>query len=372
MSRINRNMFRGVIAGLAMLLLLAGCAPAVTPSSEPAATSGAGVPTSAATQPLTHVPSSTIGNPLTSVADVVAKVKPSVVAINTELVERDIFNRPVTAAAAGSGWIISQDGYIVTNNHVVEGATTVTVVLDDGRSFEADAVYTDPPTDLAVIKISATGLPVVDIGDSAALRVGDAAVAIGNSLGMGISATSGIVSAAGVSLAEQSGQTLLDLIQTDAAINPGNSGGPLVNSAGQVIGINSIKIATVGVEGMGYAISINQALPIIDSLIGQGYVVRPWVGLGLYTVDPFIAARYSLPVTAGVLVTEVASGGPADAAGLEVGDVIVSIDGVDVQQVQDLTDVVYGKQVGDNVDVRYWRGDQEKVAQLVLATSPAA
>ncbi len=256
MKRIDRRIFRTVIAGVALLVLMAGCAPAITQTGEPPASQDSGVTTPSATQPVLHLPTSSPGIPLASVADVVAKVKPSVVAINTELVQRDIFNRPVTAEAAGSGWIISDDGYIVTNNHVVEGATTVTVVLDDGRSFDADEVYTDPPTDLAVLKIGATGLPVAEIGDSAALRVGDVTVAIGNSLGMGISATSGIVSAAGVSLAEQSGQTLLDLIQTDAAINPGNSGGPLVNSSGQVIGINSIKIATVGVEGMGYAISI--------------------------------------------------------------------------------------------------------------------
>jgi serine protease Do len=302
---------------------------------------------------------------------VVAKVKPSVVAISTEMTARDIFNRPVTQAAAGSGWIIGEDGYIVTNNHVVENSTTVTVVLDDGRSFDAEKVYTDPLTDLAVVKIAASGLPVAETGDSSALRVGDGVVAIGNSLGMGISATSGIVSAAGVSLSESAGQTTLDLIQTDAAINPGNSGGPLVNMAGQVIGINSIKIATVGVEGMGYAISINQALPIIDSLIDQGRVVRPWLGVSLYTVDSLVASRYSLAVQEGVLVARVVPGSPAEDCGLQPGDVIVSFAGEEIRDVEDFTSTIFKQQTGSAVEITYWRGEEKIVTSAVLEVTPA-
>lgn len=159
----------------------------------------------------------------------------------------------------------------MTNNHVVAGAESITLTLDDGRTFPVDmnTLATDPLTDLAVLQIDAENLPAIDIGDSSALRVGDWVVAIGNSLGLGISATNGIVSGLEISLPVSSGQTLSDLIQTDAAINPGNSGGPLVNMKGEVIGITSVKIAAVGVEGLGYAISINEAIPIIEELISS-------------------------------------------------------------------------------------------------------
>jgi serine protease Do len=208
---------------------------------------------------------------LPSIADVVAAVKPSVVAIDTE-VTFNTFRRSFTQEGAGSGWIVDESGIIVTNNHVVDGAGSITVTLDDGRTFPVDVnrVATDPLTDLAVLKIDAENLAAANIGSSSALRVGDWVVAIGNSLGLGISATSGIVSGLEVSLPVSSGQTLDDLIQTDAAINPGNSGGPLVNMKGEVIGITSVKIAAVGVEGLGYAISINEAIPIIEELIASG------------------------------------------------------------------------------------------------------
>jgi serine protease Do len=206
---------------------------------------------------------------LPSIADVVAVVKPSVVAINTQTTTLGLFNRRFSQEGAGSGWIVDEDGVIVTNSHVVDGADSISVTLDDGRTFAVDmnTVAADPQADLAVLKIDAENLPAADIGDSSALRVGDWVVAIGNSLGLGISATSGIVSGLEVSLPVSSGQTLDDLVQTDAPINPGNSGGPLVNMKGEVIGITSIKIAAVGVEGLGYAISINEAIPIIEKLI---------------------------------------------------------------------------------------------------------
>ena len=206
---------------------------------------------------------------LLSVADIVAKVKPSVVAINTESTVLGFFNRPFTQEISGSGWIIDENGIIVTNEHVIDGAESITVILDDGRTFPVDinTVATDPQRDLAVLKIDAKNLPAADIGDSSELSVGDWVVAIGNSLGLGISATIGIVSGLEVSLPVSSGQTLYDLVQTDAAINPGNSGGPLVNMNGEVIGITSVKIAAVGVEGLGYAISIDEAMPIIQELL---------------------------------------------------------------------------------------------------------
>jgi len=208
---------------------------------------------------------------LPSIADVVAVVKPSVVSIDTE-VTRSFFRRAYTQEGAGSGWIIGETGIIVTNSHVLEGADSISVTLDDGRIFAVDPnmVVVDSLNDLAVLKINAENLPTLYIGESSALRVGDWLVAIGNPLGLGISAKEGIVSRLDVS-SSVDGQVMDDLIETSAAINPGNSGGPLVNMRGEVIGITSAKVASVGVEGLGYAISIDEAMPIIEALIETHY-----------------------------------------------------------------------------------------------------
>ena len=308
---------------------------------------------------------------LPSIADVVAKVKPSVVAINTEVITYDIFNRPLQQAGAGSGWIIDGDGIIVTNNHVVEGAKSVTVTLADGRTFPAEAVKTDPVNDLAVIKVNAKNLPSVKIGDSRTLRVGDWVVAIGNPLGLGISAKEGIISRLGVSLEVSSGETLYDLIETSAAINPGNSGGPLVNMAGDIIGITSAKIATVGVEGMGYAISVNTAGPIIQELIQTGYVVRPWLGATPYTVDQYVIFRYRLAVNSGAFVTDVTAGSPAEEAGIRQRDVITGFDEKKITTADELNQAVYSSQIGQRVKITFWRGNSEKTTYATLrASSP--
>jgi len=307
---------------------------------------------------------------LPSIADVVALVKPSVVAINTEYVTYDIFNRPYEQQGAGSGWIIDEDGLIVTNNHVVEGAKSVTVTLADGRTFPAETIRTDWLSDLAIVKVSASNLPAAKVGDSAMLRVGDWVVAIGNSLGMGISATKGIVSAKGISLSVSEGQTLDDLIQTDAAINPGNSGGPLLNMAGEVIGITSVKVAQVGVEGMGYAISSNSAKPIIQQLVQKGYVVRPWLGVVLYTVDQYVILRYNLAVDKGALITEMAAGSPADEAGIEPGDVITEFAGKEITSADDLIEAIHSSQIGQKVEITFWRGDVRNTTHATLAERP--
>jgi len=300
----------------------------------------------------------------------VAKVKPSVTAINTEFVTFDIFNRPLRQEGAGSGWIIDEDGIIVTNNHVVEGAKSITVTLADDRTFPAVVVRTDPLTDLAVIRINAENLPAASIGDSSRLKVGEPVAAIGNPLGLGISMKGGWVSRLEVSIDVSAAQTLYDLIETDAAINPGNSGGPLVNMAGEVVGITSIKIAVSGVEGMGYAISSKTAMPIIEQLIQKGYVVRPWLGVGLYTVDQYTVFRYNLTVNKGVLVTEVAPGSPADKAGIEAGDVIVSTNGGEVSTAQELIQAIHSSQIGQRVEINFWRGDTKSTAYAILAESP--
>jgi serine protease Do len=318
-------------------------------------------------------PSQTVEqNTLPCIADVVAQVKPAVVAINVEAISYDMFNRTYREQGAGSGWIIDEDGHIVTNNHVVEGADTITVTLDDGRVLKAEEVSTDPLTDLAVIKIDARDLPVLKVGDSSASNIGEWVVVIGNSLGRGISATQGIVSSTQVSLAVSPGQTLDDLIQTDAAINPGNSGGPLVNMAGEVIGITSVKVAEVGVEGMGYAISSNEAMPVIAQLIEMAYVLRPSLGISTATVDRRIAVIYRLPVSSGVLITEMLVNGPADQAGLKPGDVIIAVDGEEIQSANDFTRAIISKEISQTVEITYWRGkaQHETSATLVEAPSP--
>jgi serine protease Do len=299
-------------------------------------------------------------------------VKPSVVAINVETTQTDVFGRPVTGEGAGSGWIIDPKGIIVTNNHVVEGATRITVLTDDGRSFNAlpGSIATDVLADLAVIRIDATNLPVAVIGDSGKLRVGDWVVAIGNSLGQGIRATVGIVSQQSVSIEMGPGQTLTGLIETDAAINPGNSGGPLVNMAGQVIGINSVKISQVGVDRVGYAIGTGEAAPIIQQLVSSGYVTRPYLGVRMDYLNQVYVARYGLSVTEGALIVEVVAGGPAEAAGLKTGDVIVRFAGREVANPDILRQAIHQGQVGQHVDISFWRGQTQNTVSAILGASP--
>jgi serine protease Do len=303
-------------------------------------------------------------------APVIAEIRPSVVAINTRIPGLDIFGGAMNQKGAGSGWIIDESGLIVTNNHVVEGAGSINVTLDDGRNFSAELVRTDTVSDLAVIKINAPDLKAAKVGDSSRLRVGDWVIAIGNSLGQGISATKGIVSALGVSISVGAGETLYDLIQTDAAINPGNSGGPLVNLLGEVNGITSVKVAEVGVEGTGFAISTREALPIIEDLVKVGYIIRPWMGVSLYSVDQIVIMRYRLAVDRGALVTRIAAGSPADNAGIQAGDVITAIDEKEIKAVDDLNDIVHGYGIGQQINVTYYRGSLKNTVSLVLTASP--
>lgn len=309
--------------------------------------------------------------PLPDFVSVIAKVKPSVVAINTQVVTRDLFNRQFTQEGAGSGWIIDQEGYIVTNNHVIEGAKSITVTLVDGRTFSANIVGTDRFADLAVLKIDAENLLAAIVGDSGELRVGDWVIAIGNAQGEGISATSGIISRKGVEITVGAGQELRDLIQTDAAINPGNSGGPLVNMKYEVIGITSAKLAAIGVEGMGYAISSKTAMPIIGELIQKGYVVRPWLGIVVRDVDQFLKFTERLTVEEGAFVTQLGPGSPAANAGIQQGDVIVSLGGEKITTSQQLIEVIHSQQVGIEVEIIFWRGDSKMTSYTLLVESPS-
>jgi serine protease Do len=361
-----------IALAIVLTLLVSSCSLMSTDNTTPTDTS-----TPAITNPIdtswTPPAIDSETSALPSIADVVALVKPSVVAINVEVTSYDVFNRPYTQQGAGSGWIIDEDGIIVTNNHVVADADSITVTLDDGRIFPVDttSVATDAMTDIAVFRIDAHNLPTVAVGNSENLRVGDWVVAIGNALGEGISATNGIVSRNDVSITDDTGLTQYNLIQTNAAINPGNSGGPLVDMAGEVIGITNAKISAVGVEGMGYAISTEEAMPVIEQLVQTGYVTRPFLGVqNLLTVDQTVAAYYGLDVEQGVLIRGVMDGGPAQTAGLEAGDVITGFNGQEIADVNGLLQALYASQIGQMAEVIYLRDGSQYTAYVLLTESP--
>jgi serine protease Do len=309
--------------------------------------------------------------PVLSTQELVARVAPAVVSIVTESVSYNWFWQPIPQTGAGSGILVSSDGYIVTNNHVVENANKVTVTLSDGRTFEATIVGTDAQTDLAVVKIHASDLSYLHFLKNSLeqLSVLDSVVAVGNALALpgGPTWTLGVVSNLGRSIQVDTGAVLNDLIQTDAAINSGNSGGPLVNMAGQVVGIN-VAIAS-NAENIGFAISTDTAIPVIQSLITKGKVVRPWLGVQVTTVTSAIRRYYNLSATAGALITSVTGGSPAYEAGLRAGDVIVRIDSQVINTAQDLSAAIGSRQVGDRVEITYYRGNAQKVATATLGES---
>ena len=310
--------------------------------------------------------------PLPNIADVVEKGYPGVVTITTEQIVNDMFSRTMLQSGAGSGWILDKTGIIVTNNHVVEGASKVVIQFADGRTYEAAAakVFRDPLTDLAIIKVDLPNLPALTIGDSGKLRVGDWLVAIGNPLGKGTKAKEGIVSGLQVSLSSDEEESLYDLIETSAAINAGNSGGPLLNMKGEVIGITSAKIAKVGVEGMGYAISINSALPILQELINKGYVTRPFLGVELFTVNDYVAYYNGLAVNRGAIVTTIQPGSPAAKAGMRRLDVIIKYQGQQVNTAPELLRALRNSKIGDEISVTFVRGRNTLTATTLLTDSP--
>ena len=302
----------------------------------------------------------------TAVVQAVKKVGPAVVGITTKVYNRDIFNRPVQVGeGVGSGIIFDKDGYIVTNNHVVGNNKTVNVSLADGRTFEGTVIGTDARTDLAVVKITADNLTVAALGDSDTLQVGEPAIAIGNPLGLEFqgTVTAGVISSLNRTIVGEG--VPMELIQTDAAINPGNSGGALVDADGEVIGINSAKIAKEGVEGLGFAIPINTARPVLDSLIKNGRVIRPY--LGLYGLDKAMAARYGMDLGVnGIYVYQIVVGGPLYGSGIQRGDIITKIDDKPVDDYTQLQKTVESYQVGNTVKVTYMRGDSEQTAEVTL------
>ena len=306
-----------------------------------------------------------------SISDVVAAVEDSVVAITVEIENTTTYmysNYSYTSEAKGSGVIISPDGYIVTNNHVIEGATAVYVTLANGESYDATIIGSDDFTDLGLIKIEATGLTAAQFGNSDEIRKGDTAIIIGNPLGyLDGSVSSGIISATGRTLDFSDGTTLHNLIQTDAAVNPGNSGGGLFDSHGALVGIVCAKSSSTEVEGLGFAIPVSTVRTVVQDLVDYGYVTgRPALGINAMEVhDAYTAMLNQLP-RLGVYVTGFISSEAENGSGLQIGDCIVSINGVEVTSSDEILAAIYSLEVGDTVEVVVYRNSEMVTVQTTL------
>ena len=303
-----------------------------------------------------------------STTEIASKVGPATVSILAELSYGNINGMAQTAEASGSGFIVSADGYIVTNNHVVEGATAVQVIVA-GETDPIDAVVvgTDATTDIAVLKIDRTSLPYVTLGDSDSLQVGELAVAIGNPFGeLAGSVTVGVISALDREISINNSS--YNLLQTDASINSGNSGGPLVNSYGEVIGITNAKVSEG--EGIGFAIPINDIKTVIEDLINNGFVTgRPVLGIGVITVDQTTADQYGWPV--GAYIRQVDVNSAAEKAGLKVGDIITSIDGTAITKTEQVIEIKNSHAVGDSLTITVSRNGSTMDITLVLQEASA-
>lgn len=307
---------------------------------------------------------------------VAVKLTPSVVNVAIQQTGLDRFTgaRVTQTVGNGSGVIIRQDGYILTNNHVVEGADAiiVTVGVED---LPAKVIGTDSSTDLAVIKVEKTGLPAVQFGSSAGLKIGEPVVAIGSPFGLEKTVTTGIISALGRSSVAQSTSGITaytSLIQTDASINPGNSGGALADADGRLIGINTLIQSTSGQSaGIGFAIPVDFAKSIAEELISTGRATHPLMGVGTVTIDANVAAQYGLAADAGVLVQSVSEGSPAQIGGIKEGDIIVQIADKKILSVEDVFTAVRSQKVGDTIDVRVVQSDGEQTLKVTLGSDVA-
>ena len=301
----------------------------------------------------------------------VEKVSPSVVNIVTKRVMGyDRFNT-FEFQGAGSGIIMNPEGYILTNNHVVEQTKTVDVFLCNGEKYEGTVIGTDPSTDVAVIKINGDNFYSGQFGNSDTLRPGQIAIAIGNSLGLagGPSVTIGVISAIQRNIPSERG-VLENMIQTDAAINPGNSGGPLIDSDGTIIGINNAIIPFA--HGIGFAIPINVAKDVANELITYGHVIRPWLGILGIDINPTLASYYQLAADEGALIVQINEESPAEKAGLEPGDIIIEIEGKHMRGMEDVRHTIWKRKAGENITLKILRNHQKILGTLKLTHTPAS
>ena len=329
-----------------------------TAESQPAASAGRVTPDM--TMQLQQSPEVHTQTGALSLQEIYTRNIPSVVSISCTL---------SSGTSSGSGVVLSKLGYLVTNAHVIEGAKTISALLTDGRELTASVVGTDPVSDLAVLHVDADDLTEAQFGDSDSLRVGDTVVAIGDPLGVDLrgTMTDGIISA--INRDVQVRGVTMNLIQTNAALNSGNSGGPLINCYGQVVGINTMKIGAFtdksGVEGLGFAIPSTTVKEIVEQLLNYGYVPgRPTLGLSAEALSQFYQHFYRLP--AGLYVTDVASGGAAWEAGVQAGDILVSIDGESLSSAEDLTRILSAHAVGDTVELYLYRSGREGTVTATL------
>ena len=299
----------------------------------------------------------------------VEKLSESVVSVNSTRLATDYRFGTVPVEGAGSGLVIRTDGYIITNHHVITEANKVKVHFRDGRTLEGDVIGSDPATDIAVIRVEAKDLPVATLGDSESLKVGQFAIAIGNSLGLpgGHTVSAGVVSAVGRPL-PGSDFIFEGLIQTDASINPGNSGGPLSDLNGNVIGINSAIIPYA--QGVGFAIPINTIKKSVEQIIEKGRVIRPWIGISGISLTPAIAKRYSLPTGTGVLIMEIAPESPAYEAGLRIGDIMVGVGKGEVKEMKHILSALSNFSIGEVIEISVLRMGGRYQTTLRLLEKP--
>ena len=311
-------------------------------------------------------------NEVSPVVAIAEKVTPSVVGVKTFGTAYTYWGQriPNQELGSGSGIIYSEDGYIITNYHVIENATSVMITLSDGTEYDARIIGSDASSDLAVLKVEAENLPEAELGDSSALQIGELVVAIGNPLGYENTVTDGIVSGLNRQLTDYIDSATL--IQTNATINSGNSGGALANSKGKVVGINSAKLVASNAEGMGFALSINEVRPIVEEIISKGHVSRPYLGVSInrqYQVDAETAERYEIPM--GIQIAEVAVHGPAERAGLQAGDIIYKVNDTLIQNFDDLSDIIDESKVGDKLRILANRNGEKVVADVILGEANA-
>ncbi len=313
--------------------------------------------------------STAVSMPTTEVVKVLA---PSVVNISTELATPTLFNAPFSPSGIATGVILSPEGHVLTNYHVVETGQDITVTLSDGTNHEAEVVGQDPVTDIAVIRIvGVEDLEPARLGDSSTLEVGEDVIAIGHAMGLRGAPTvsKGVVSALGRSVDTTHNTTIVDLIQTDASINPGNSGGPLVNTRAEVIGINTV-VVSVG-QGIGFAININDAKEVARQIVDQGFVRRGYLGVLPLALNPLVAAQLGLdPEIEGIMLRHVVPDSPADDAGLRNGDIIISMGDQPLRNTGELGKFLISHQPGDIVNVTALRDDKELIASITLGERP--